>query len=71
MLLTGRQPTAGNLELPSYQVFNASLRHRISDRFSWHVGIDNLTDLRLADESVNFGYAIRGRVIEAGIQFGF
>lgn len=71
MQWTGRQPTYGGLTLPAYRVFNASLRQRLSERFSWHVGIDNLGDLRLADASADFGYAIRGRVVEAGVQFGF
>lgn len=71
MQWTGHQTTFGSLELPGYRLFNARLRQRISDHFSWHVGIDNLGDLRLADESPNFGYALRGRVLEAGVQFGF
>lgn len=71
MQWTGHQITSGSLALPGYRVFNASLRQRVNDRVSWHVGIDNITNLRLADASSNFGYAIRGRVIEAGVQFGF
>lgn len=71
MQWVGNQLSADSVPLPGYRVFNASLRQRLSNRFSWHVGIDNLTNLRLADESANFGYAIRGRVLEAGVQFGF
>lgn len=71
MQWVGSQLSSGNVELPGYRLFNASLRQRLGDRFSWHVGIDNLANLRLADESADFGYAIRGRVLEAGVQFGF
>lgn len=71
MQWTGRQRSSGNVELPGYRVFNASLRKRLDDRFSWHIGIDNLSDVRLAGASTDFGYAIRGRTLEAGVQFGF
>ena len=71
MQWTGQQPTFGGIQLPHYRVFNVSLQQRINQRFRWHVGIDNLTNLRLADTSSNFGYAIRGRVLDAGVQFGF
>ena len=71
MQWTGQQPTFGGIQLPHYRVFNVSLQQRINQRFRWHVGIDNLTNLRLADTSSNFGYAIRGRVLDAGVQCGF
>lgn len=71
MQWVGSQHSADNIELPGYRVFNASLRQRLGDHLSWHVGIDNLANLRLADKSADFGYAIRGRVLEAGVQFGF
>lgn len=71
MQWTGSQVSYGNVTLPGYRVFNAQLRQKINANFSWHVGVDNLTNIRLADESIHFGYAIRGRVIEAGVQFGF
>lgn len=71
MQQVGGQRAASGAVLPGYRVFNASLRQRLGDHFSWHVGIDNLANLRLADESADFGYAIRGRVVEAGLRFGF
>jgi outer membrane receptor for ferrienterochelin and colicins len=71
MQWVGDQVTSGQIELPGYRVFNARVQRRINAQLSWHVGIENFTNLRLADESPNFGYAIRGRVLEAGVQFGF
>ena len=53
MQWVGDQVTSGQIELPGYRVFNARVQRRINAQLSWHVGIENFTNLRLADESPN------------------
>lgn len=56
----GSQTSAGQA-LPAYSVINASIGKRFDKIFSLRAGINNLTDVRLADKSPNFGYAELGR----------
>lgn len=56
----GTQTSAGE-HLPAYALLNASIGKRLDKTFSLRAGINNLTDVRLADKSPNFGYAELGR----------
>ena len=59
--LTGKQKDSTTTRLPSYTTFDASVGQQLNKTISWRAGVDNLTDVRLADKSDSFGYAIRGR----------
>lgn len=68
---TGRQHTSTGGQLPAYTVANASVGWQITRWLSGRVGVDNLGDLRLAEKSADFGYAIRGRTYFANLQADF
>ncbi len=59
---TGTQNSAG-AHLPAYTLWNVSIGKRIDKTFSLRAGINNLTDVRLADKSADFGYAEDGRTL--------
>ncbi len=67
---TGSQTTAG-LPLPSYTLWKASVGKRIGKALTLRAGVDNLGDLRLAEESPTFGYALRGRTLYASVAAEF
>ncbi|BBN90315.1 TonB-dependent receptor plug domain-containing protein [Azospira sp. I09] len=67
---TGKQTTAG-LPLPAYTLWNGSVGKQLGKGFSLRVGINNLTDVRLAEKSPNFGYAETGRTIFATLRSDF
>ncbi len=68
---TGTQTTSGQIRLPAYSVVHFGFGQALNLHLSWHVGLDNLTDVRLAEKSPHFGYAIRGRTVDAGIELRF
>lgn len=57
---TGPQ-RAGADTLPSYTLWNASAAWQWSDHSTLRVGLDNVTDVQLAERSSAFGFAERGR----------
>ncbi len=68
---TGRQRIYSGQRLPSYTVVNASVGQQINKTFSWHAGVDNIGDVRLADKSADFGYAIGGRTYHLSLRADF
>ena len=38
---------------------------------SWNLGLENAGDLRLADKSDAFGFALRGRTVTASVRVDF
>jgi len=69
--VTGRQRTSTDTQLPTYTVVNASLGWQITRWLTGRVGVDNLGDVRLAEQSADFGYAIRGRTYFVNMQADF
>lgn len=67
---TGRQQSSG-VSLPSYQMWNASVSKRIDKKLTVRAGINNLTDVRLAEENANFSYAERGRQLFINLRADF
>lgn len=67
---TGSQTSAG-LDLPGYTLWNASVGKKLGQTFSVRAGINNLTDVRLAEKSPNFGYAESGRTLFATLRADF
>ncbi len=68
---TGRQRVSDNTRLPGYTLTDASIGQKINPHVSWRVGLDNLGNLRLAEKSPDFGYAIRGRTWFTQLQIEF
>lgn len=57
--------------LPGYTLWNASLSRSFGERADLRLGIDNLGDLRLAEEAADFGYAERGRSASLALRLHF
>ena len=57
--------------LPAYTVFNLSVGQQINKMLSWRAGLDNVGNVRLADKSADFGYAIRGRTLALSVRAEF
>lgn len=55
------EQTSSAGDLPAYALWNASIGKRFDKIFSLRAGVNNLTDVRLAEKSPNFGYAELGR----------
>ena len=68
---TGRQLVTANTRLPGYTLTDASIGQQVNQNISWRVGLDNLGNLRLAEKSPDFGYAIRGRTWFTQLQIEF
>jgi len=72
---TGRQlvavTTTTDGRLPAYSLWNASVGKQFGKAFTARVGINNLTNVRLAEKSPNFGYAERGRTLVASLRADF
>ncbi len=66
----GKQTSAG-LNLPNYTLWNTSVGKQLGKGFSLRIGINNLTDVRLAEKSPNFGYAEMGRTVFATLRSEF
>jgi outer membrane receptor for ferrienterochelin and colicins len=62
---TGSQTATGGADLPAYTLVNASIgqQWKLPGGQPLHLraGLDNLTNLRLAEKSADFGWAERGR----------
>ncbi|MDO4904426.1 MAG: TonB-dependent receptor [Lautropia sp.] len=59
------------VRLPSYTTWNASIGQQIDRNIGWRLGMDNIGDIDLAEESDGFGYALRGRSWFAQLQIDF
>ncbi|MDM7457008.1 MAG: TonB-dependent receptor [Tepidimonas sp.] len=71
----GRQLTAAttttDVRLPAYSLWNVSIAKQFGKQLTARVGIDNLTDVRLAEKDPNFGYAERGRTLFLNLRVDF
>jgi outer membrane receptor for ferrienterochelin and colicins len=58
-------------EVPDYTLWHFSIRKRFLQHFEVQVGVDNITDVRLADESELYQYEERGRFYYANLRYEF
>lgn len=58
---TGSQLASGNVELPAYWLWNASVGKSLAKHWQVRAGLENLGNLSLAEKSLSFGYAERAR----------
>jgi outer membrane receptor for ferrienterochelin and colicins len=58
-------------EVPDYALWHFSVRKRIPLNFEIQLGVDNITDVRLADETDLFSYEERGRFYYANLRYSF
>lgn len=63
--------TTTDARLPAYSLWNASVGKQFGKTLTARVGIDNLTNVRLAEKDPNFGYAERGRTLFASLRADF
>ncbi len=63
--------TTTDARLPAYSLWNVSLAKQYGKTLTARVGIDNLTNVRLAEKDPNFGYAERGRTLFASLRADF
>lgn len=71
MEYNGRQLDGTGTRLPGYTLWNASVGKKFDKTFSVRAGVNNLTDVRLAEKSPNFGYAETGRALFATLRADF
>ncbi len=57
--------------LPAYSLWNASVGKQFGKAVTARVGINNLTNVRLAEKDPNFSYAERGRTLFASLRADF
>ncbi len=67
---TGTQ-LASATRLPTYTLWNASLSRELGDHAQVRLGLENLGNLRLAEESSEFGYVERGRSASLALRLNF
>lgn len=67
----GKQFDSSGVELPSYSLWNASIGKKIGKNLSLRAGVNNLTNVRLAEKSPNFGYAELGRNVYLTLRADF
>ncbi|MDD2741222.1 MAG: TonB-dependent receptor [Rhodocyclaceae bacterium] len=67
----GQQYDNSGARLPSYALLNVSVGKKIGEHLSVRAGINNLTDVRLAEKSPDFGYAEIGRNIYLTLRTDF
>lgn len=65
------EQTSSAGDLPAYALWNASVGKQFDKTFSLRAGVNNLTDVRLADKSPNFGYAELGRNLFVTLRANF
>lgn len=58
-------------KLPSYQLLHVSSSYRINSQWSVRASIENLTDVYLPDESVEFEFVEPGRTLFLGARMNF
>lgn len=63
--------TGGSQRAPSYALLHLSGSYRINDNLRLRAGLNNLTDVRLADKSPLFGYAEQGRTVYVSMNASF
>jgi len=63
--------TGGSIEMPGYTLWNLNGSWDASDTIDITFGVKNISDLRLAEESANYGYAERGRTFYLGVRRNF
>ncbi len=57
--------------LPSYNLFGLNLQKTLNNTFTLRGGVENITDVRLADKHDAYGFEIRGRFIHIGADINF
>lgn len=67
----GAQLDSSGVDLPAYALWNASIGKRIDKKISVRAGVNNLTDVRLAEKNPAFGYAERGRTFFTTLRADF
>ncbi|MBW7902475.1 MAG: TonB-dependent receptor [Rhodocyclaceae bacterium] len=60
-----------NASLPSYTLWNASVGKKLNKIFAVRAGVNNLSDVRLAERSPLFGYAEPGRTVYVNLRADF
>jgi outer membrane receptor for ferrienterochelin and colicins len=63
--------TTTDARLPAYSLWHASAAKQFGKGMTARLGVDNLTNVRLAEKSPSFSYAERGRTLYASLRADF
>lgn len=70
-VLEGNGRNADLEDVPDYSLWHFSARKSLGENFELQLGVENIGDVRLADESDLFAYEERGRFFYAGLKGSF
>ncbi|KHD10153.2 hypothetical protein PN36_24715 [Candidatus Thiomargarita nelsonii] len=62
---------SNQLDLPAYTLWHFSVRQSLTDSLTLRGGVENISDVYLAEESDFFGYEERGRFFYVGLEANF
>lgn len=70
-VLYGSGRNAGLEDVPDYSLWHFSARKSLGDNFELQLGVENIGDVRMADESDLFAYEEKGRFFYASLKATF
>ncbi|MFN3460252.1 MAG: TonB-dependent receptor domain-containing protein, partial [Oceanibaculum sp.] len=63
--------TSGTEQLPDYAIWSFDIAQPLTDKATLLIGMQNLTDERLAEKTASFPYAEAGRTLWFGLNYSF
>ena len=67
----GTHKASATVNLPSFNVWNASVSKRLNKTYQVSLGLDNIGNVKLAEKSADFKPAERGRAVYVALQADF
>ena len=67
----GSHKASATIDLPSFNLWNASVSKRLNKTYQVSLGLDNIGNVKLAEKSADFKTAERGRAVYVSLQADF
>lgn len=67
----GSHKASATIDLPSFNLWNASISKRLNKTYQVSLGLDNIGNVKLAEKSADFKTAERGRAVYVSLQADF